>query len=102
MTQILVIADLDFKPDITRMKEMLNEDVTLNSVSQDGISIFECGETVPENIWDFTVLVGNCLQEMEFTIDVEIPLNEDPFGNLISVLSTAKEGMDTDEAIGEE
>jgi hypothetical protein len=102
MTKILVVTDLQFKVDVEVLKDMVKEDVSLNSVNPDGITIFECGEAVPKEDWDFVVLIGNCLMEMDFTIDITIPLEDDPMGNLIAAISTVKEGQETDEAIGDE
>lgn len=102
MTMILVIADLELKVDVEVLKDLLKEEVTLNSVSPDGISVFECGTAVPKEEWDFVALLGNCLMEMDFNIDVTFPLEDDPIGNLVNAIAAVQEGQDTDEAIGEE
>jgi hypothetical protein len=101
LTRILVLTGLELKVDVAILSDLLKEEVTLNSVSEDGISVFECGEAVPPTEWDFVVLLGNCLQKNDFTIDVEFALADDPIGNLVSAISAVQEGQDTDEAIGE-
>jgi len=99
--KILVIIDQDAKIDIPFLTNQLREEITKNSVSQDGISIFECGTPIPLEEWDWIGQVGNCNAPMEVSVEVEIPLDDDPQGNLLTALSAVLEGMDTDEAIGE-
>jgi hypothetical protein len=103
MTQILVIIDSEIKVDVSLMESILNTEVKMNAISQDGISLFECGRMPPPGMeWDWVGLVGTCTAENEYPIDVEIPVDEDPVGNLITALSAVLEGQDTDEALGEQ
>jgi hypothetical protein len=99
--KILIIVDQELRVEKQFIENAIKEEVTLNSVTQDGVSIFQCGKAIPEEQWDWVGQVGNCLMENGVTVDVEIPLEEDPIGNLISAIMAVKEGMDTDEAIGE-
>lgn len=99
--KILVIVDQDAKIDTSFLSNQLKEEVTKNSISQDGISIFECGTPIPLEEWDWVGQVGNCNAPMDVQIEVEIPLDDDPQGNLITAIAAVLEGMDTDEAIGE-
>lgn len=99
--KILVILDQEVKIDKNFLMNQLKEEVTVNSVSQDGISLFECGTTIPKEEWDEVLMVGVCNAPMEINVEVEIPLEEDPVGNLITALAAIIEGMDTDGAIGE-
>jgi hypothetical protein len=99
--RILVIVDQEINVDVSQLSNQLNEEVTLNSVSKDGISVFECGKTIPIEEWDWVGQVGTCNAPSDVPVEVEIPLEEDPIGNLITALSAVLEGMDTDTAIGE-
>lgn len=99
--KILVIADQDLKIDKSYISNVLKEEVTLNSVSQDGVSIFECGTPIPQEEWDWIGLVGTCNAPMEIEPEVEIPLSDDPVGNLITALAAVLENMDVDESESE-
>ena len=102
MTQILVIVDNEFSIETQVLENQLKEEVTRNSVSQDGVSLFECGTPVPQGIeWDWVGLIGTCTADIGYPIDVEIPLEEDPVGNLITALAAVLEDQDNDIAIGE-
>jgi len=97
----LAIVDLELKVDVKFISSSLNEEVTLNSVNQDGLSIYECGSSIPEEQWDWIAKVGECQAELPNPIDLTIPLDEDPIGTLISAVSAVREGMVIDESIGE-
>lgn len=99
--KILVIVDQDLQIDTSYISTQLKEEVTLNSISPDGVSIFQCGRPLPQNEWDWIGMVGTCNAPMDIDVEVEIPLQEDPIGNLITALAAVLEGMETDEAIGE-
>jgi hypothetical protein len=101
MNKILIIADQELKIEKTFIENAIKDEVTLNSVNPDGVSIFVCGTPIPQEHWDWVALVGNCLQDLNVTVDIEIPLDDDPIGNVISAIMAVKEGQDTDEAIGE-
>ena len=97
----LAIVDLELKVDVKFISSSLNEEVTLNSVNQDGLSIYECGSAIPAEEWDWVAKVGECMAELPNPIDLAIPLDEDPIGTLISAVSAIREGMVIDESIGE-
>lgn len=101
--KILVIVDQDVRVEVPYLKDQLKEEITLNSVAQDGISIFQCGNPLPSDTqyWDWVGQVGVCNAPMDIRVDVEIPIEGDPIGSLITALAAVLEGMDTDEAIGE-
>lgn len=96
----LAIVDRDQKLDVKFISSSLNEEVTLNSVNPDGLSIYECGSVIPQEAWDWVAKIGECMAELP-PIDLEIPLDDDPIGTLISAVSGLREGMVIDESIGE-
>lgn len=97
----LAIVDIELKIDVKFISSSLNEEVTLNSVNQEGLSIYECGTPIPEEQWDWVAKIGECQAEIRPPIDLTIPLDDDPVGTLISAVSAVREGMVVDESVGE-
>lgn len=101
--KVLVIADINLVFDVKSISNTLNEEVTLNSVSEDGVSFFQCGKVIPDLDWDWVVRIGVCNQDLPegLTVNVEIPLEGDPLGTFMSDLMTVKEGQLEESAISE-
>lgn len=94
---ILVIVDNEIRVEPDFIANNVKEEVKLNSVPQDGIAIFQCGKPLPDGNWDWVAKLGNCLAPIDESIhiDLEIPVEDDPIGNLITAIAAVKENIDT-------
>lgn len=100
--KVLVIVQHDLDIQVGYISSQLNEDVKLNSVTEDGVSIFQCGTPLPDvNDWDWVAQVGTCTAEVKVPVEVQISSDGDYVGDLIAAVMAVKEGQDTDEALGE-
>lgn len=99
--KVLAIVDIDLKVDVKYISQAVSEEVTLNSVSNDGVSIFVCGTPIPETNWDWVAKIGTCMAEISVPIDLDISIDEDPIGNLIAAISAVQDGQANDEDLGE-
>jgi hypothetical protein len=98
--KVLAIIQSDIQFDVDVISNLIHEDVTKNSVTEEGLSIFECGKALPNvQDWDWVALVGTCTLEIPYPIDVEISADGDAIGDLVTAVMAVKENQELDEAI---
>lgn len=100
--KILVIAGNEIDIQVGYLEAQLQEEVRLNSVSQDGVSIYSCGTPLPQDDdWDWVATIGKCLAESTVPVNMDLSAEEDPIGSLLSAIMAVKEGSETEIVINE-
>jgi len=87
--RLLVVVDQEIRLDTERLSSISKEDVSINSPTKEGISVYTCGKPVPwDHDWTAFIQIGMCAAERKQEPSIVIDKNSDALGELLEFIAT--------------